>query len=184
MICSDQVSISFCIHMLTRWFGNKAKGRISKRVFQENKARQIFRKKNLSDPLIHHLLVHIRGKKCLVFEKLNVLCFLETPVLIFTLLPYCWHKTYLAITKTNVYWSQSLIEDRQMSESFTQIRNKKRTIIPIEKPFEIKIPHELSCRTKPSSQPYFLRCSKIHQSYKMGQTMVFQADKKLHNWGY
>ena len=25
--------------------GNKAKGRISKRVFQENKARQIFRKK-------------------------------------------------------------------------------------------------------------------------------------------
>ena len=27
--------------------GNKAKGRISKRVFQENKARQIFRKTNL-----------------------------------------------------------------------------------------------------------------------------------------
>ena len=27
---------------------NKAKGRISKRVFQENKARQIFRKTNIS----------------------------------------------------------------------------------------------------------------------------------------
>ena len=27
--------------------GNKAKGRISKRVFQENKARQIFRKTNI-----------------------------------------------------------------------------------------------------------------------------------------
>ena len=32
--------------------GNKAKGRISKRVFQEYKARQIFRKSNISHPLI------------------------------------------------------------------------------------------------------------------------------------
>ena len=32
--------------------GNNAKGRISKRVFQENKARQIFRKTNISYPLI------------------------------------------------------------------------------------------------------------------------------------
>ena len=32
--------------------GNKAKGRISKRVFQENKARQIFRKTQISNPLI------------------------------------------------------------------------------------------------------------------------------------
>ena len=32
--------------------GNKAKGRISKRVFQENKARQVFRKTNISYPLI------------------------------------------------------------------------------------------------------------------------------------
>ena len=30
--------------------GNKAKGRISKRVFQENKARQIFRKTNIFTP--------------------------------------------------------------------------------------------------------------------------------------
>ena len=32
--------------------GNKAKARISKRVFQENKAREIFRKTNISYPLI------------------------------------------------------------------------------------------------------------------------------------
>ena len=32
--------------------GNKAKGRISKRVFQENKARQIFRRTSISYPLI------------------------------------------------------------------------------------------------------------------------------------
>ena len=32
--------------------GKKAKGRLSKRVFQKNKARQIFRKTNISYPLI------------------------------------------------------------------------------------------------------------------------------------
>ena len=37
---------------LRQHVGNKAKGRISKRVFQENKARQIFRKTNISYPLI------------------------------------------------------------------------------------------------------------------------------------
>ena len=31
--------------------GNKAKGRISRRVFQENKAHQIFRKTNISNPV-------------------------------------------------------------------------------------------------------------------------------------
>ena len=44
--------------------GNKAKWRISKRVFQENKARQIFRKTNISYPLIctrAHVRVRIRG---------------------------------------------------------------------------------------------------------------------------
>ena len=35
-----------------QFVGNKAKGRISKRVFQENKARQIFRKTNIFYPLI------------------------------------------------------------------------------------------------------------------------------------
>ena len=36
----------------TEFVGNKVKGRISKRLFQENKARQIFRKTNISYPLI------------------------------------------------------------------------------------------------------------------------------------
>ena len=40
--------------------GNKEKGRISKRVFQENKARQIFRKMNISYPLIRKTL-HLRS---------------------------------------------------------------------------------------------------------------------------
>ena len=36
--------------ILDHFFGNKAKGRISKRVFQERKARQNFRKINISYP--------------------------------------------------------------------------------------------------------------------------------------
>ena len=53
---------------------NTAEGRISKRVFQENKARQIFRKTN----------VCVSGSKK-VFGKFGMLCFLKTPVLRFVL---------------------------------------------------------------------------------------------------
>ena len=46
----------------SHYVGSKAKGRISKRVFQENKARQIFRKTNISYPLLQkHVRVRIRG---------------------------------------------------------------------------------------------------------------------------
>ena len=65
--------------------GNKAKGRITKWVFQENKARQNFRKTNF---LFLFLRVCIGVKKCSFFGKFGVLCFLETPVLRFALLPY------------------------------------------------------------------------------------------------
>ena len=54
--------------------GNKAKGWISKRIFQENKAPQIFRKMNIS-----------------FFGKSGVLFFLATPVLGFALLTYYRH---------------------------------------------------------------------------------------------
>ena len=36
----------------SNYVGNKAKGQISKWLFQENKARQVFRKANISYPLI------------------------------------------------------------------------------------------------------------------------------------
>ena len=56
--------------------GNKAKGQISKRVFQEIKARQIFQKRNIWK------LVRVYFSENLMFW------FLETPVLRFPLLPY------------------------------------------------------------------------------------------------
>ena len=69
---------------ISNFVGNKAKGQISKRVFQENKARQNFRKINISYPLIRTP----GGKKCLFFGNFGVLCFLEIPALRFALLPY------------------------------------------------------------------------------------------------
>ena len=57
---------------------------------QENKAQQIFRKTNISYPLIRtRTYVCVSGdKKCSFFGKFGMICFLETPVLIISLLPY------------------------------------------------------------------------------------------------
>ena len=66
---------SYCQNILTkhcklyslvtkRYFvGNKAKGRIPKRVFQKNKARQIFRKTNISNSLIRTRTWRFKVKK-------------------------------------------------------------------------------------------------------------------------
>ena len=50
--------------------GNKAKGRISKRVFQESKERQFSRKADIFYPVIH-----IRGLRNFRFSE-NLACFL------------------------------------------------------------------------------------------------------------
>ena len=67
------------IFTLEEIVSSKAKGRISKRVLQENKARQIFWKRNISYP---HMYVSV-GKKCSFFGQFGVLCLLVTPVLRF-----------------------------------------------------------------------------------------------------
>ena len=71
---------------------NKTKGRMSKRVFQESKALQIFWKTNISYPLIRTRTCVSRKESTPNFPKkrtfLNPFCILETPVLRFVLLPY------------------------------------------------------------------------------------------------
>ena len=63
----------------------RQKGKSQKRVFQENKARQIFRKHFLPPVSVS---VRSRGLEMFVFRKIGVLCFLETPVLRSPFLPY------------------------------------------------------------------------------------------------
>ena len=64
--------------------GDKAKERISKRRQQKNKACQIFRKANISYPLI---------RTRTFFGKFGVPCFLVSSVLRFALLPH--HRRFL-----------------------------------------------------------------------------------------
>ena len=73
-----------------KFVGNEAKGQISKRVLQENKPRQIFRKTNIS-----YLLIRTRtylcvsgGRKGSFYGKFGELFFLETLVLRFSLLSF------------------------------------------------------------------------------------------------
>ena len=64
----------FCLGCHHEIVGNKAKGHISKRVFQENKARQIFRKTNISYPLIRTRTCAYQGVRNVRFSK-NLACF-------------------------------------------------------------------------------------------------------------
>ena len=67
--------------------GNKAKGRILKRVFQENKARQIFRKMNIFYPLIRtRTWAYQRVKNVRFLENLACFVFLKHP---FWNSPFC-----------------------------------------------------------------------------------------------
>ena len=60
-----------------------------KRVFQEDKARQVFLKTNISYPVIRTRTCVYQGvRNVRFFGKLGMLCFLETPVLRFALLTY------------------------------------------------------------------------------------------------
>ena len=60
--------------------GNKAKGQISKRMFQENKERQIFQKTNIFYPLIRTRTCAYQGVKNVRFlENLACFVFLKQP---------------------------------------------------------------------------------------------------------
>ena len=71
-------------------FGNNAKRRISKRRLQENKASQIFRKTNISYPLIRTLTYAYQGVKNVHFMKIwraLFSCYIRFEISLFALLP-------------------------------------------------------------------------------------------------
>ena len=75
--------------------GNKTKGRILKRLFQENKARQIFRKINISYPLIRTCTCTYQGVRNDHFaENLTHILFLKHPF---------WNSLFCLVTDEIIY---------------------------------------------------------------------------------
>ena len=88
-ICNNPIYFSNIRKQMVQTVGGKAKGWISKCVFQKNRVRQMFRKTNILWPLIRtHTCAYQGVRNIRSFRKFGVLCFLETPVLRFTLLPH------------------------------------------------------------------------------------------------
>ena len=81
--------------------GNKAKRRISNRVFQKNKARQIFRKKNISYPLISTRTRAYQGVRNICFSE-NLVCF------VFLKHPF-WDSPFCLITDEIANWNLSIL---------------------------------------------------------------------------
>ena len=79
------------LEMISCFVSNKAKSRISKRVLQKNKEPQIFRKTNISYPLIRtRTCPYQGGEKCSFFQKIWCALFSYNTyfeIRLFTLLP-------------------------------------------------------------------------------------------------
>ena len=97
---------------------------VSKRVFQENKAHQFFRKTKISYPMIRTCayVCVLGAKKCSFFGKFDVLCFLETPVLRFFLLSY-YRRIYVfnqegglkdVIVLSYMHWNEGKLKFMQL----------------------------------------------------------------------
>ena len=66
----------------------RQKGESQNRCFKNTKHAKFSEKQTFLTPWYAHVLVRIRGNKCSFFGKFGVLCFPETPVLRFAVLPY------------------------------------------------------------------------------------------------
>ena len=81
----EVVNVLYALHALTDTIlnhivGNKAKGRISKWVFQKSKACQNFRKTNISYPLIRTRTCVYQGVRNVCFSEISeCFAFLEHP---------------------------------------------------------------------------------------------------------
>ena len=91
-------SIKSLIQSSWNFVGLKAKGWISKRVFKENKARQVPEKRTFLIPWYEHIRVRIRESEMFVFWKIwRALISLNTRFEIHTLLPYYRRYTYYKV---------------------------------------------------------------------------------------
>ena len=80
--------VAFASWYIGQFVSNKAKGRISKRVFQKTKHAEFSKNEHFLPHDTHTYVCVSGGKNYSFFGKFGVLCFLETPDLRFALLLY------------------------------------------------------------------------------------------------
>ena len=84
----------------------RQKGESQNGCLKKTKHAKVSEKRTFLTPWYAHVCVS-GGKKCSFFEKFGVLCFLETPVFRFALLPYYrWYLVWKWITHSYSNYSQ------------------------------------------------------------------------------
>ena len=98
----------FLHNKLSCFVGKKAKERISKRAFQENKAHQIFRKTNISYPLIPLRTCAYQEVRNYRFSE-NLACFVFLNVR-FEIRPFALLPTTSGFYLNWILWEKTLLE--------------------------------------------------------------------------
>ena len=105
--------------------GNRAKGWVSKRMFQERKHAKFSEKRTFLTPWYSHVYVWVSGgKKCSLFGKFGALSFLETPVLRFALLPYYRWSLLFLIVSVHTFQSKKLQTCNWFLINYSMLVNK------------------------------------------------------------
>ena len=136
LVCNKLEAFHFWVIASSQlqFVGNKAKGRIAKRMFQEYKTPNSPKNEHFLPTDMHTVCVS-SGKKDSFFRKFGVLCFLETSALRFTLLPYYRRSMLFRLICSRIVenlwnvikshsgsWSNWLDRDWPWQESFWSVK--------------------------------------------------------------
>ena len=147
-ILQAENSVCYWVYLLNSWIahfdGKKAKGQISKWLFQENKSNQKFQKMNISYTLIctRHVHVHVKGVRNVHFSE-NLACFVflkhpfwDSPFCLITVdfsgLDWMTHDMYFTIL-LEVFMSHILAKSTYYTNHIEWPENKATVLKPAYK---------------------------------------------------
>ena len=137
----------------------RQKGECQNGCFKETKHVKFFEKRTFLTPLIRTRTSVSGGEKCSFFGKVGVLCFLETPVLRFTLLAYYWRYIIIFIC---VIWYHLY--------NFKNVKNTYGGVLLLGKSQALK----LQAVTKSNGPSWvFFSFFKLYKWYQIMQCIAF-----------
>ena len=103
----------------------RQKGESENGCYKKTKHVKFSEKRKFFTQWYAHVYVCIRSKKCSFFGKFGVLCFLETPVLKFALLPYYRRKIWNFVFFCMLRWrtTKTILKLRCWPLAFTWYKN-------------------------------------------------------------